>query len=178
MARIGPKDTKPELVLRRGLHSMGYRFRLHDRRLPGRPDIYLPKFKTVILANGCFWHGHGCHMFKVPKTRPEFWKQKINANRERDRKNVAALQQLGLQVGIVWECALKGKFRWSVDEVVGTLVLLIEGKLAPTGCIELVGDAGAAPDVGAGPIRDLQSPCCCDESAGRVACLRKAPRSQ
>ncbi len=178
MARIGPKDTKPELTLRRGLHALGYRYRLHDKRLPGRPDIYLPKFGTVILVNGCFWHGHGCHLFKVPQTRREFWLGKIDSNRERDVRTTQELGNRGLKVGIVWECSLRGKHRWNVDEVIGTLVLLIEGKLALGECIELIGDAGAVSDVRTGGVPDLFSPFGCDEGAGRSTCLCQAPRAE
>lgn len=118
MASIRGKDTKPELVLRRGLHRLGFRFRLHDRNLPGKPDIVLPKYRAVILAHGCFWHGHGCHLFKWPSTREEFWRKKITRNRELDSINTGKLLEQDWRVCIVWECALKGKYRIPQDKVI------------------------------------------------------------
>ena len=118
MAGIRGADTKPELLLRRGLHALGFRFRLHDRNLPGKPDIVFPRYKAVIFANGCFWHGHDCHLFKWPSTRAEFWHTKINRNREVDKRTSAALADAGWRQGIVWECALKGRGRQPIDAVI------------------------------------------------------------
>ena len=118
MAGIRGADTKPELLLRRGLHALGFRFRLHDRTLPGKPDIVFPRYKAVIFANGCFWHGHECHLFKWPSTRAEFWRSKINRNREVDQRTSAALAAAGWRQGIVWECALKGRGRQPIDTVI------------------------------------------------------------
>jgi DNA mismatch endonuclease (patch repair protein) len=118
MAGIRGTNTKPELMLRRGLHARGFRFRLHDRTLPGKPDIVLPRYRAVILAHGCFWHGHDCHLFKCPSTRPEFWQAKIARNREVDARAEAALADLGWRQGIVWECALKGRARLPLDAVI------------------------------------------------------------
>lgn len=118
MAGIRGTNTKPELMLRRGLHARGFRFRLHDRTLPGKPDIVLPRYRAVILAHGCFWHGHDCHLFKWPSTRPEFWQAKIARNREVDARAEAALADIGWRQGIVWECALKGKARLPLDAVI------------------------------------------------------------
>lgn len=115
MAGIGAKNTKPEVFLRSGLHRKGFRFRLHYKGLPGRPDLVFPKYKAVIFMHGCFWHGHDCHLFKWPKTRVEFWKQKIVKNRERDARQQQDLLKIGWRIGIVWECALKGKKRLPVD---------------------------------------------------------------
>ncbi|WP_234992589.1 very short patch repair endonuclease [Kroppenstedtia eburnea] len=120
MSSIRGKDTKPELVLRRGLHRLGFRFRLHDKRLPGKPDIVLPKYRAVILAHGCFWHGHLCHLFKWPSTREEFWRKKITRNRDLDNININKLMESDWRVCIVWECALKGKHRLPHDEVIET----------------------------------------------------------
>jgi len=117
MAGIRGKNTKPELTLRRGLHAAGFRFRLHDRTLPGKPDIVFPKYRAVLFAHGCFWHGHDCHLFKWPSTRPEFWQAKIHRNREVDSLVSAALQEAGWRQGIVWECALKGKARLPIETV-------------------------------------------------------------
>jgi len=118
MAGIRGANTKPELLLRRGLHALGFRFRLHDRNLPGKPDIVFPRYKAVIFANGCFWHGHDCHLFKWPSTRAEFWHTKINRNREVDKRTSAALVAAGWRQGIVWECALKGRGRQPFDVVI------------------------------------------------------------
>lgn len=105
MARIRGKDTKPEMVVRRMLHAMGYRFRVHRRDLPGRPDIVLPGRGAVIFVHGCFWHGHpGCRLAAVPATRRDFWLAKIATNRARDRRAVAALRRAGWSVAVVWEC--------------------------------------------------------------------------
>ena len=108
MSRIRSKDTKPELLVRKYLHSRGSRFRLHEKRLPGRPDIVLPKYRTVIDVRGCFWHGHeGCKYFVMPKTRREFWEDKIKSNQARDIRNDLKIEQLGWKLLIIWECDLK-----------------------------------------------------------------------
>ncbi len=109
MSGIRSKDTQPELALRKGLFARGFRYRLNDKRLPGKPDLVLPKFHAVIFVHGCFWHQHNCHLFKWPKTRAEFWHQKLTGNVERDCKNQSTLQDLGWRTLTVWECALKGK---------------------------------------------------------------------
>lgn len=118
MSRIRSRDTQPELVVRRGLHALGFRYRVNDQRLPGRPDLVLPKFRAVILVNGCFWHGHDCHLFRLPGTRRDFWQQKIAANKERDANNVRLLTEAGWRVMIVWECALKGRTKVPVEAVI------------------------------------------------------------
>jgi len=117
MAGIRGKNTRPELLLRRGLHAAGFRFRLHDRTLPGKPDIVFPRYQAVLFAHGCFWHGHDCHLFKWPSSRPDFWRAKIHRNREVDALALVALQEAGWRQGIVWECALKGKTRLPIDTV-------------------------------------------------------------
>jgi len=111
MAGIRGTNTKPELVIRSGLHRAGFRFRLHDSALPGRPDLVFPRWRAVLFVNGCFWHGHDCHLFKWPKSREEFWRAKIEANRKRDQKAQIALTKSGWRVGTVWECAIKGRNR-------------------------------------------------------------------
>jgi DNA mismatch endonuclease (patch repair protein) len=118
MSGIRGKDTKPEMILRRGLHALGFRFRLHDRRLPGKPDLVFPKYRAVIFAHGCFWHGHDCHLFKWPSSRPEFWLAKINRNREVDARSEALLAQDDWRRCIVWECALKGRTRLPLEDVI------------------------------------------------------------
>ena len=108
MSRIKGKDTKPELLVRKYLHAHGFRYRLHDKKLPGKPDIVLPKYNTVIFIHGCFWHGHeGCKYFVVPKTRTEWWIEKINRNKEIDEINKELLLKDGWKVIIVFECELK-----------------------------------------------------------------------
>lgn len=107
MAAISGKDTRPELFVRRLLHSMGYRFRLHRRDLPGTPDIVLPGRRKAIFIHGCFWHGHpGCRFATRPATRPEFWAEKIDRNQRRDRIAVVRLRRLGWSVATIWECSL------------------------------------------------------------------------
>ena len=109
MSRIRGKNTKPEILVRKGLHAHGFRFRLQDRKLPGRPDIVLPKYGVVIMVNGCFWHGHkGCRYATVPKSNVEFWTAKIQRNRHRDQVTEAHLSALGWHVITVWECELRG----------------------------------------------------------------------
>jgi len=105
MARFRGKDTKPEILVRRALHAAGRRFRLHAKNLPGRPDIVLPRDRTIIMVHGCFWHAHdGCPIARVPATRREFWEAKFDANRERDRRNADALASMGWRVVTIWEC--------------------------------------------------------------------------
>lgn len=116
MSAIKSKNTKPELKIRKLLHKNGYRFRLHVKYLPGKPDIVLPKYKVVIQVNGCFWHKHNCHFFKWPSTRVEFWRDKIKKNIENDKKNIIALHNLGWRTIIIWECSLKGKTKLPLKE--------------------------------------------------------------
>lgn len=112
MSRIRGKDTRPEMVVRRWLHSEGFRYSLHSRRLPGCPDIVLRKYHTVIFINGCFWHGHpGCDKFRMPRSNVDFWQEKIRRNKERDAQEVAALEALGWNVIVVWECELSRQAR-------------------------------------------------------------------
>lgn len=117
MAGIKGKDTQPEMILRKGLHKLGFRYRLHDRNLPGKPDMVFPRYKAVIFAHGCFWHGHSCHLFKWPSTNEEFWHTKIERNMEVDKQSILRLQEMGWRTGIVWECALKGKYKINREEV-------------------------------------------------------------
>lgn len=110
MAAVKGKDTKPEMIVRKYLFSRGLRFRVQVRKLPGTPDIVLPKYRTAIFVNGCFWHGHeGCKYFRLPKSNVEFWKEKIERNIERDKESMQALLDLGWQVIRVWECELRNK---------------------------------------------------------------------
>jgi DNA mismatch endonuclease, patch repair protein len=108
MSQIKGKDTKPEILVRKSLFSNGFRYRLYDKKLPGKPDIVLPKFKTVILIHGCFWHGHkNCRYFVTPKTRTEWWLAKINDTKHRDNVNKLRLVKMGWNVITVWECEIK-----------------------------------------------------------------------
>lgn len=108
MSQIKGKNTKPEMMVRKYLHAKGFRFRLHDRKLPGKPDIVLRKYNTVVFVNGCFWHMHeNCKYFKLPKTRTSWWEEKLRKNRERDMISYSELKKLGWNVLIVWECQIK-----------------------------------------------------------------------
>ena len=108
MSRIRGKDTKPELLVRHFLHSCGFRYKLHDKSLPGKPDIVLPRYRTIIFIHGCFWHGHArCKYFKVPETRTEWWLDKIKRNKLNDAKGLTILKKEGWKVIVVWECELK-----------------------------------------------------------------------
>jgi DNA mismatch endonuclease (patch repair protein) len=108
MSQIKGKNTKPEILVRKFLHSKGFRFRLHDSKLPGKPDIILPKYKTVIFVHGCFWHGHtNCKYFVIPKTRTQWWLKKINGNIVNDKKKSSLLKRAGWKVIHIWECQLK-----------------------------------------------------------------------
>lgn len=117
MSGIRGKNTKPELLLRRALHARGFRYRLHRKDLSGKPDLVFRKWRAVLFVHGCFWHGHDCGLYKVPGTRPEFWREKIESNRVRDGRAEARLRETGWRVGVVWECALRGKGRQPPEQV-------------------------------------------------------------
>ncbi|MAF97000.1 MAG: very short patch repair endonuclease [Micavibrio sp.] len=110
MAAVKNKNTKPEIKVRSHLHKHGFRFRLHDKNLPGKPDIILKKYKTVIFIHGCFWHGHNCKKGKLPATNTAFWKEKIGKNVNRDKKATQALQEQGWKVLTVWECEISDSY--------------------------------------------------------------------
>lgn len=120
MANIKSKNTHGEILVRKELHKMGFRYQLHRKGIPGKPDLAFPKFRAVIFINGCFWHAHDCHLFKWPSSRPEFWREKINSNKIRDEKNYINCTELGWRILIIWECALKGKTKRPLNEVVNT----------------------------------------------------------
>jgi DNA mismatch endonuclease (patch repair protein) len=109
MSRIRGVDTKPELWVRRALHALGFRFRLHVRTLPGRPDIVMPKYDTVIFVHGCYWHGHSCQKGRIPASNSLFWKEKFDNNHRRDVRNCRALRGLGWRVLTIWECELRSR---------------------------------------------------------------------
>lgn len=129
MAGIRGKDTKPELALRRALHARGFRFRLHSGKVPGRPDLVLPKHRAVVFVHGCFWHRHeGCRYATIPATRPEFWQAKFDANAARDSAVRTSLLQDGWRVATVWECALRK------PERVNSAITVLEEWLLGTEC--------------------------------------------
>lgn len=109
MSRIRGSNTKLEVLVRKGLHARELRYRLGGAKLPGRPDIVLPKYRAVVFVHGCFWHGHDCPLYRLPKTRPEFWADKIGKNRTRDQRVTSELEAMGWRVLTVWECSLRGK---------------------------------------------------------------------
>jgi DNA mismatch endonuclease (patch repair protein) len=121
MSGIRGTNTKPELRVRQLLHRRGFRFRLHVKSLPGKPDIVLRQFRAVVLVHGCFWHGHNCALFKWPSTRPDWWRSKIEGNRLQDQKTLSALHSLGWRVCEVWECAFKGKARLNESQAIDEL---------------------------------------------------------
>jgi DNA mismatch endonuclease (patch repair protein) len=126
MSQIKGKNTKPEMLVRKFLHANGFRYRLHDKKLPGKPDIVLPKYKTVIFVHGCFWHGHeGCKYFKIPQTRTGWWTDKINGNKANDVKAVRALKKDRWKIINVWECDLKTA---KVEKTLGTVLRKITGR--------------------------------------------------
>ena len=119
MSGIRGKNTKPELLIRCGLHAAGLRYRIHCAELPGKPDLCFSRKKAVIFVHGCFWHGHDCHLFKWPSSRPDFWRRKIERNKAVDLAARQALLDQGWRIAEIWECALKGRNRLPVDEVIG-----------------------------------------------------------
>ncbi len=128
MSKIRSKNTKPELALRKALFARGFRYRVNDIRLPGKPDIVLPKYKTVIFVNGCFWHKHeNCKYAYTPKTNTQFWVDKINSNVERDNKNLKELKTMGWNIIVVWECEIRHINKYDivplVNEIEATLLV-------------------------------------------------------
>ena len=132
MSGIRSRDTKPEMVIRRGLHTRGYRYRLHSSSLPGRPDLVLSSRKAVIFVHGCFWHGHSCHLFKWPTTRAAWWRAKIEANRARDTSVRDQIADMGWRQLRVWECALKGTTSRPPDTVLNEVTAWLDGDEADT----------------------------------------------
>lgn len=118
MSGIRGKDTRPELEIRKALHAKGFRYRLHARDVPGKPDAIFPRYHAALFINGCFWHGHNCPLFRLPGTRVEFWSEKIARNRERDMRVQVQLQEHGWRVLTIWECAIKGPEAIGLQRVV------------------------------------------------------------
>jgi DNA mismatch endonuclease (patch repair protein) len=131
MAGICGKNTKLEMILRGGLHALGFRYRLHVGGLPGKPDLVFPGRRAVIFAHGCFWHGHDCRLFVWPKTRADWWRAKIERNRLNDARAVEALKAAGWRIGVVWECAVKGRSRRPLESVIDACALWLRSD-APT----------------------------------------------
>ena len=138
MARVRSKDSKPELMIRRGLHSLGFRYRLHVKELPGTPDLVFPRFKSVIQINGCFWHGHSCPRCRMPSSNAEYWRKKVARNKERDISNRQRLLADGWRVLTIWECALQGKEKLELNQV---LELASEWLLSTQSICEIRGSA-------------------------------------
>lgn len=126
MSGIRGKDTKPEIKIRKALYSRGYKYRLHSAKVHGKPDIIMKKYNAVIFVHGCFWHGHDCSLFRLPKTRTEFWGNKINGNRERDKTVSALLREEGWRVATIWECSMKGRGKMEFDDLMNRLTKWIE----------------------------------------------------
>lgn len=127
MAGIGPANTKPEMLIRSGLHALGYRYRLHVKKLPGKPDLLFPSRRAAVFVHGCFWHGHDCALFRWPATREDFWRNKIAGNIKRDRKTAELLLDQGWRVLNIWECKLKGRTKLPLDDVLSGCAAFLNG---------------------------------------------------
>lgn len=141
MSGIRGKNTKPELAIRSALHRRGFRFRLHRGDLPGKPDIVFTRLNAVLFVHGCFWHGHECDLFRWPKSREEFWREKIGKNIERDQHQRKILAEAGWRIGTIWECALKGKTRLPFESVVDQCAIWLKSDVRT---LEVSGDEARA----------------------------------
>jgi DNA mismatch endonuclease, patch repair protein len=121
MRAIRGKNTRPEILVRKMLHAAGFRFRLHSNKLPGKPDVVLPRYRAVVFIHGCFWHQHNCPAFKMPKTRQSFWQEKIEGNASRDIASQQKIIELGWRVAVIWECTLRGRNKLSSEEIIHRL---------------------------------------------------------
>jgi DNA mismatch endonuclease (patch repair protein) len=133
MSRIKSKNTRPELEIRKLLYKRGFRYRLHRKELPGKPDLVFPKHKAVIFINGCFWHHHDCRLFKIPETRKAWWEKKLTKNKKRDKKNLSHLLHNGWRVMVIWECSFRGKKKIDSDkilQIVGIISKWLKGNRA------------------------------------------------
>lgn len=126
MAGIRGKDTAPELLIRRALFARGLRYKLHDKMLPGKPDLVFPRFRAAVFVHGCFWHAHDCTLFRLPGTRTEWWREKLARNQANDIRHMAALRESGWRVATVWECALRKRDR--IDSVADELAEFVRGQ--------------------------------------------------
>jgi DNA mismatch endonuclease (patch repair protein) len=141
MSKVGQKNTGAEMLMRTALHKIGLRYRLHDRSLPGSPDLVFPRYSAVVFVHGCYWHSHGCYRSTVPESRREFWTEKFRANRSRDERNLGALLERGWRVLTIWECALRGKTAKSSSVVGKTVKAWLESS---DNLEEIVGSQGVA----------------------------------
>lgn len=141
MSGIRAKNTQPEVFLRRGLHALGFRFRLHAKDIPGKPDIVFPKYGALIVVHGCFWHGHGCRYSKTPKTNTEFWEEKIQSNKLRDERTLQLQLNAGWRCLVVWECAVR-RAKQMPNEL--DIVSLCAGWLAGDGRHGVIDELGLA----------------------------------
>ena len=137
MSKIRSKNTRPELIVRKGLFALGHRYSLYSKKLPGKPDLVLRKYNAVIFVHGCFWHGHSCNFYSFPKSRVNFWRAKIDRNKERDINVVKELVSLGWRVGIIWECAVNRKKKDILNKLFHDLSLWLKSDGA---MIEVIGD--------------------------------------
>ncbi len=128
MSRIRGRDTKIEVTIRKALHARGLRYRTDVRGLPGRPDIVLSRWRAVVLVHGCFWHAHDCGLCRIPATRPDFWREKLEGNAARDARNTTALLDTGWRVATVWECALRGRGPQALVDVADRLATWVRGE--------------------------------------------------
>ncbi|CUW93639.1 very short patch repair endonuclease [Agrobacterium genomosp. 2] len=145
MAGIKGKNTRPEIAIRKALFALGYRYRIHDTRLPGKPDVVFPGRKAALFVEGCFWHQHDCHLFKMPSSRQDFWQSKIEGNRRRDVRVRDELQAQGWRYLTVWECALKGRTRLPFPVVIDRIRTWLEST-ERTGEIEGMRDDDRRPE--------------------------------
>ncbi|MCA8203106.1 very short patch repair endonuclease [Burkholderia sp. AU33545] len=149
MAAVRTVSTGPELIVRRLLHGAGFRYRLNARKLPGSPDIVLPKWNIAVFVHGCFWHGHDCSLFKLPATRTDWWRAKILSNMARDRRAIDGLVRDGWRVMVVWQCTLKGKGRLPPERL---CALLSEGVRGGATVVEIRGISSRDPHGGVAAI--------------------------
>lgn len=126
MAGIRGKDTAPELLIRRALFARGLRYKLHDKALPGKPDLVFPRYRAVVFVHGCFWHAHDCSLFRLPGTRTEWWREKLARNQANDTRHMAVLREAGWRVATVWECALKRQ--GCIDSIADQLAEFVRGQ--------------------------------------------------
>ena len=130
MQHVKSVDTKPELMIRRTLHSKGFRYKLHTKFLPGSPDLVFPKYRVVIFVHGCFWHRHNCYKASVPSSRTDFWLNKFKENIARDQLNIQQLSNLGWRILVIWECALKGRNKISFDLLINLMTNFIKNDVS------------------------------------------------
>lgn len=132
MSGIKGKNTRPEIAVRKALHALGFRYRLHPKDIPGKPDIVLPAYRAAVFVHGCFWHGHDCSLFRLPGTRPEFWQAKIDANRARDVIVLEKLVAAGLRSLVIWECAIRGPAQIGLSATIAQAADWLRSGAGPT----------------------------------------------